>query len=97
MSCEVGLVNGLPVQVQNQREAIQEMAGEHLVREIACSGEMSGFIFFVVDSEPNYKLRHHVRLAGALSELLDETVLVYERHQLEGEWGELMREKALSL
>jgi len=97
MSSQVGAVSGLPDQVENQREAIQELAGEHLVREIACSGAITGFIFFVVKSEPHYKLRHHVRLTGALSALLDKPALIYERDQLEGERGERLSERAQAL
>ena len=94
MSSEVGAVSGLPGRVDDQREAIQELASSHHVRKIAYFGLLSHVHLFMVDSEPSYKPSHHARLTEALTELLEKPVVIYARDVLEWEWGNLMRETA---
>ena len=86
--------------LRQQREQIIALAKQHRVRQIAVFGSLvrgalgpSSDIDFLVDFEPDYSLRDHIRLTQGLQQLLGRRVEVVDRQSLRPELqGAITRE-----
>ena len=86
--------------LRQQREQIIALAKQHRVRQIAVFGSLvrgalgpSSDIDFLVDFEPDYSLRDHIRLTQGLQQLLGRRVEVVDRQSLRPELqGTITRE-----
>lgn len=81
--------------LRQQRERILALAQRHRVRQIAVFGSvlrgalgLNSDIDFLVDFEPDYSLRDHIRLTQGLRQLLGRRVEVVDRLALRPELRE---------
>ncbi len=78
--------------LRRQRETILTLAEQHRARQVSVFGSIvhgelqdESDIDFLVDFEPDYKLRDHIRLTQALRSLLGRPVEVVDRRSLREE------------
>ena len=90
--------------LQQQREEIVSLAGQYRVRQIAVFGSLvrgalgsNSDIDFLVDFEPDYSLRDHIRLTQGLQGLLGPRVEVVDRQSLRPELREAIIREAQRL
>lgn len=96
----VGSLNDL----RQQREQIIALAQKHRARHIAVFGSvlrgqlgLDSDIDFLVDFEPDYSLRDHIRLTQGLQQLLGRRVEVVDRRSLRPELRETITKDAQPL
>lgn len=90
--------------LRQQRELILDLARQHRVRQIAVFGSLlrgalglNSDIDFLVDFEPDYSLRDHIRLTQGLQQLLGRRVEVVDRLALRPELRERIIREAQPL
>lgn len=90
--------------LRQQREQIMQLARKHRVRQIAVFGSVlrgsmrpDSDIDFLVDFEPDYSLRDHIRLTQGLQQLLGRRVEVVDRVALRPELRDRIIREALPL
>ncbi|MYD10680.1 MAG: nucleotidyltransferase family protein [Chloroflexi bacterium] len=90
--------------LRQQREQIIALARQHHALQIAVFGSLlhgalglNSDIDFLVDFEPNYSLRDHIRLTLGLQELLGRRVEVVDRLALRPELRESIIREAQPL
>ena len=90
-------MSGLPEKLEAQRQPVVELAREHGASQIHYCDKLATFLVFAVEVEAGQESLHHVRLTGALAELLGEPAVVVEKASLTGKYGDRLREKAQRL
>jgi len=90
--------------LRQQRERIIALAQQHRARQIAVFGSvlrgalaLNSDIDFLVDFEPDYSLRDHIRLTQGLRQLLGRRVEVVDRLALRPELRESIIREAQPL
>ena len=90
--------------LQQQREQIVALARQYRVRQIAVFGSLlrgrlseNSDIDFLVDFEPNYSLRDHIRLTQGLQQLLGRRIEVVDRLALRPELRDTIAKEARRL
>ena len=90
--------------LRQQREQILALAQQHRVLQIAVFGSLlrgalalNSDIDFLVDFEPDYSLRDHIRLTQGLQQLLGRRVEVVDRLALRPELRESIIREAQPL
>lgn len=90
--------------LRRQRDAIIALARQFRARQISVFGSIlhgelqaESDIDFLVDFEPDYKLRDHIRLTQALHSLLGRRVEVVDRRSLRAELRAYIFQDAQSL
>lgn len=87
--------------LRQQREQIISLAHKHRARHIAVFGSVlrgqlgiESDIDFLVDFEPDYSLRDHIRLTQGLQQLLGRRVEVVDRRSLRPELRDTITREA---
>lgn len=90
--------------LRQQREQIIALALQHRARKIAVFGSLlrralglNSDIDFLVDFEPDYSLRDHIRLTQGLQQLLGRRVEVVDRRSLRPELRDTITREAQPL
>ena len=90
--------------LRQQREQVLALAQQHRARKIAVFGSLlrgalglNSDIDFLVDFEPDYSLRDHIRLTQALQQLLRRRVEVVDRGSLRPELRDTITREAQPL
>lgn len=90
--------------LRQQRDKIIALAQQHRARQVAVFGSLLrgalGFnsdIDFLVDFEPDYSLRDHIRLTQGLRQLLGRRVEVVDRRSLRPELRDTITKEARPL
>lgn len=90
--------------LRQQREQIIALAQQHRARKIAVFGSLlrgalglNSDIDFLVDFEPDYSLRDHIRLTQGLQLLLGRRVEVVDRRSLRPELRDTITREAQPL
>lgn len=90
--------------LRQQREQIIALALQHRARKIAVFGSLlrgalglKSDIDFLVDFEPDYSLRDHIRLTQGLQQLLGRRVEVVDRRSLRPELRDTITREAQPL
>ncbi|MCY3976974.1 MAG: nucleotidyltransferase domain-containing protein [Chloroflexi bacterium] len=90
--------------LRQQRDQIIALAQQHRARQIAVFGSLlrgalglNSDIDFLVDFEPDYSLRDHIRLTQALQQLLGRRVEVVDRRSLRPELRDTITREAQPL
>ena len=90
--------------LRQQREQIIALALQHRARKIAVFGSLlrgalglNSDIDFLVDFEPDYSLRDHIRLTQGLQQLLERRVEVVDRRSLRPELRDTITREAQPL
>ena len=81
-----------PLSVAQHRDEIVALATQYDAMPIGSGGVAGGFLLFTVEPGPEFTAAYNSSLTRALSELLDEPVVIIEESVLSGKCLSRLRE-----